>query len=159
MKILVFTEGTVLKHVSDDRIKDYSSYVPVGGAVEKLTVWTENGAEISYLTSRVKFMEIKQIKDVLKNFDFPGDMVHARQEDETYKQVVMTVKPDLLIEDDCKSIGGEAEMISFGLKSEAGIHVIVVPEFGGIDHLPDNLEELKEFGKKEEVATTRDDTY
>ena len=158
MKILIFIEGTILKHVSDEKLKDYSSYIPIENAVKKIEAWMENGAEISYLTARVKFMEIKQIKDVLKNFDFPGDMVHARQEDETYKQVVMIVKPDILIEDDCASIGSKNIILS-KLNSESGIHSIVVPEFGGIDHLPDNLEELKEFGKKEKVVATKDDTY
>jgi hypothetical protein len=158
MKILVFTEGTVLKHSSDDKFKDYASYIPAGEAVKKLETWVENGAEISYLTSRVKFAEIKQIKDVLKKFNFPEGAVHARQEGETYKAVVEALKPDVFVEDDCQSIGAE-EMATPKLNSELGIKGIVVPEFGGIGHLPDNPEELKILGEKEAAGAVKDDTY
>ena len=52
--------------------------------------------------------------------------------------------PDILIEDDCESIGGEKEMtyphIREDLKSK--IKSLVVKEFGGIDHLPDNIRML-----------------
>lgn len=51
------------------------------------------------------------------------------------------ILPDILIEDDCESIGGDAEMIYPHLKAEmrGGIISLVVKEFEGIDHLPDNL--------------------
>ncbi|MFL5661861.1 MAG: hypothetical protein ACJ8BW_10990 [Ktedonobacteraceae bacterium] len=50
-----------------------------------------------------------------------------------------------MIEDDCKSIGGEPEMTFPQLQPElqASITSIVVKEFGGIDHLPDDLAVLK----------------
>jgi len=52
--------------------------------------------------------------------------------------------PDILIEDDCESIGGESEMtyphIREDLKQK--IKSIVVKEFQGIDHLPDSLTAL-----------------
>ena len=51
-------------------------------------------------------------------------------------------KPDILIEDDCESIGGKDEMISPKLDPELGIKVITTREFGGIDHLPDDAGEL-----------------
>ncbi len=49
-----------------------------------------------------------------------------------------------LIEDDCESIGGEKEMTFFHLKpeSKSKIKSIVVREFKGIDHLPENLSDL-----------------
>lgn len=138
-------------HPSEDKLNDFASYIPIKSAVAKLTGWVEQGAEISYLTSQTKFLEIKQTKDVLSKFDFPGEVVRARQGDETYKQVVEEVKPDIFIEDDCKSIGAD-EMVSPKLKADLKIHSIVVPEFGGIDHLPDKLEDLAEFGKKQEIV-------
>lgn len=54
--------------------------------------------------------------------------------------------PDVLVEDDCESIG--AEQITYpqirpDLRS--CIKSIVVPEFGGIDHLPDSLRDLLVF--------------
>lgn len=52
--------------------------------------------------------------------------------------------PDVLIEDDCESIGGEAEMTYPKLGSEARkkISSVVVKEFQGIDELPDSPEQL-----------------
>ncbi|OGE71166.1 hypothetical protein A2617_01400 [Candidatus Daviesbacteria bacterium RIFOXYD1_FULL_41_10] len=54
------------------------------------------------------------------------------------------VLPDILIEDDCESIGGEIEMCYPNIKPEIKekIKHIIVKEFQGIDHLPDNLDEL-----------------
>ena len=158
MKILVFVEGTILMHSAEDKKNDFASYVAIGDAAKKIETWVEAGAEISYLTSRIKFLEIKQIKDVLKKFNFPGDTVHARQEGESYKKVVEEIKPDVLVEDDCKSIGG-TDITSIHLNQELRINGIVVPEFAGIDFLPDDPEELKGYGKKEAVTTTKDDTY
>jgi hypothetical protein len=49
--------------------------------------------------------------------------------------------PDIIIEDDCESIGGETEMIYPQIEAElrGKTRSIVVKEFGGIDHLPDEL--------------------
>lgn len=158
MKILVFVEGTILKHSSEDKLKDFSSYIPIGNAVKKLETWVEAGAEISYLTARTTFLEIKQIKDVLKKFNFPGSNVHARQKDETYKSVVEAIRPDILIEGDCQSIGAE-NVITPRLNKELGIKGVVGREFGGIDQLPDDLEGLKEYGRQEQSEETKDDAY
>ncbi|MBU1868283.1 hypothetical protein KJ608_02360 [Patescibacteria group bacterium] len=53
--------------------------------------------------------------------------------------------PDILVEDDCESIGGEQEMtythIRPSLKEK--IKSAVVKEFNGIDHLPDSIQELQ----------------
>jgi len=52
--------------------------------------------------------------------------------------------PDILIEDDCESIGGESEMIYPHIREDLKqkIKSIVVKEFQGIDHLPDSLTAL-----------------
>lgn len=52
--------------------------------------------------------------------------------------------PDVLIEDDCESIGGEKEMVYPHIKPElrTKIKSIVVEEFEGIDHLPDEIDLL-----------------
>ena len=51
---------------------------------------------------------------------------------------------DVLIEDDCESIGGQAEMTITYVSPEKKkqIKSIPVPEFGGIDHLPDDIDKL-----------------
>lgn len=156
MKILVFTEGTIIMHPSEDKINDYAAYVPIKDAVKKLNAWIEQGAEISYLTSRTKFGEIKAVSDVLKNFNFPTAVVRAKHGDETYQQIVEEIRPNILIEDDCASIGAD-EITTPKLNPELDIRGIVVPEFGGIDHLPDDLEDLKYFGVKEKSAEADED--
>lgn len=178
MKILVFTEGTVLMHksakgfsgekiveqsrlegiqreeaalkyeskydipVEPNSVHDYANYIPIGNATEKLTKWKNRGATICYISSRRIKPEIEAIKKVLKRYNFPdADNLYFRTQGEDYKDVAERLAPDILIEDDCKSIGGESEMIYPHLSSESKSKVkhITVNEFGGIDHLPDNL--------------------
>ncbi len=163
MKILVFTEGTILMagnamgHTREEIVRqvvekeesvhDYGKYIPVGNAVKKLITWKRNGANLMYLTSRVKFEEIEQIKDVLSIYNFPEGELFFRQEGEDYKDVAERVVPDILIEDDCESIGGEIEMTYPHIRSDIKINIksITVKEFGGIDHLPDDLADLTKY--------------
>jgi len=62
---------------------------------------------------------------------------------------VETLKPDILIEDDCKSIGGAWQMCITIVKPDIKKNIlsIAVPEFRGIDHLPLNIEKLLGFNK------------
>jgi hypothetical protein len=94
MKILVFTEGTVLMHalakgvsreerveqsqniiarlkVTPGSVRDFKNYIPVGNAVEKLKSWKHQGAEIIYLTSRRIKSEIETIKKYCPKIIFP----------------------------------------------------------------------------------------
>jgi hypothetical protein len=64
-----------------------------------------------YLTSRRIPSEIKQIKPVLKMHDFPEGKLLFRQKSEDYKDVAEKIVPDILVEDDCKSIGSKDEMM------------------------------------------------
>jgi len=50
-----------------------------------------------------------------------------------------------LIEDDCESIGGMEEMTIINIKPDLKkkIKSVVVKEFEGIDHLPDDLKNLR----------------
>ena len=81
---------------------------------------------------------------VLDKYGFPKGEIYYRQNGEAYKDVAERVRPDILIEDDCESIGGEVEMtypyIREDLKPK--IKSIVVKEFQGINHLPDSVTEL-----------------
>jgi lincosamide nucleotidyltransferase A/C/D/E len=157
MKIMVFTEGTLLMHPSgkgvsrEERVKQtktkllemrrFKNYIPVDNAVKKLKIWVRQGAEICYLTSRRSKKEVSFIQQILDKYNFPKGELYFRNKDEEYKDVAERVMPDILIEDDCESIGGEVEMtyphIKLDLKQK--IKSIVVKEFGGIDNLPDNL--------------------
>jgi hypothetical protein len=165
MKILVFTEGTILVGGSfanlsrEERIRaiqeklawgeriDFRAEVPAGNAVQKLRTWRQQSAEIMYLTSRTSPEEIDDIRFVLRNFGFPEGELFFRQENEAYKDVAERVLPDILVEDDCESIGGEVEMTYPHIQPniKARIKSIVVPEAGGIDHLPDSVVALINF--------------
>ena len=75
MKILIFTEGTVIMPTAATGlarneiekqgrnkakiVHDYASFIPIGDAVGKLNNWAKQGAEIVYLTSRRKQAEIQ----------------------------------------------------------------------------------------------------
>ncbi|MCK4918316.1 MAG: hypothetical protein KAS02_00825 [Candidatus Pacebacteria bacterium] len=160
MKILIFTEGTIIMHKNatghtrDEIVKqvenkrksvhDYKSYIPIGNAVKKLQNWKNDNAEILYLTSRRKSEEIKQIQNVLEKYKFPDGQLLFRQKDERYKDVAERITPDVLVEDDCESIGGTKEMTITYVKDEIKekIKSIPIKEFGGIDYLPNNISKL-----------------
>lgn len=164
MKIMVFLRGTAIMHKNavgrtreervkqvldplDESLYDFASYVPVDNAERKLQAWRQQGAEIVYLSSHKRVEDVEIDKAVLRNHDFPDGQVFFRHSGEQYNHVVEKVLPDILIEDDCESIGGEKEMTYPHLKPElkAKIKSIVVKEFGGIDHLPDDITALMDY--------------
>ncbi len=163
MRILIFTEGTIIMHktaighnrkeavkqVEDEQksVHDYKSYISIGNAIKKLQNWRNDNAEILYLTSRRKPEEIKQIQTVLKKYNFPDGQLLFRQKNEEYKDVAERIAPDILIEDDCESIGGVDEMTITCVNPEIKekIKSIVVKEFSGIDHLPDRISALMKY--------------
>lgn len=160
MKILIFTEGTIIMHKNarghsrkeiveqvknkEVSVHDYSTYIPVGKAVEKLKKWKDQGAELLYLTSRKKPQEIEEIKKVLSEYQFPEGELYFRVANEEYKDVAERLKPTILIEDDCESIGGTEEMTITHIDPQikAEINSVPIKEFGGIDHLPDKISDL-----------------
>ncbi len=160
MKLLIFTEGTIIMHKNaaghtreeivrqvkeeERSVHDYKTYIPIGNAANKLQGWKNQGVDILYLTSRRKPEEIQQIRDVLKKYDFPDGQLLFRQDGEEYKDVAEKVTPDILIEDDCESIGGSDEMTITNVDPSVRrrIKSIIVKEFGGIDHLPDDVSDL-----------------
>jgi hypothetical protein len=171
--ILVFLHGTILMHAtavgksrkeiitqvrtSDPSVRDYERYVPIGNAAVKLQRWAKQGATIAYLSSlteskRTRGDEVvgkeglEADARVLERFHFPAGTVYHRELGETYADVVhrMRPAPDILIEDDCESIGGKQETTTSQLNPQlqSKIRSIIIPEFGGIDHLPDNPAQL-----------------
>ena len=160
MKILIFTEGTILMHQSaaglsrdeivkqvqnhQEGIHDYASFIPIGNSVRKLNNWAKEGAEIIYLTSRKKPEEVRNIQRVLSTHGFPEGRLMFRQGKQAYKDIAEAVVPDVLVEDDCESIGGATQMTITGVEEsiKQRIKSIVVKECGGVDHLPDKIESL-----------------
>ena len=160
MKILIFLHGTLIMHkgaedkAREERVKqvmdgdssvhDYASYIPVGNAVEKLKSWQSQGAEILYLSSHETTEDVEKDKIVLEKYKFPKGQVFYRQNGEPYKDIVEKIIPDVLIEDDCESIGGEKEMTITFVRPEIKqkIKSIVVKEFNGIDDLSNEVNSL-----------------
>jgi hypothetical protein len=161
MRILVFTEGTIIMHKgalghsreqivkqviegNDPSLSDWKSYISIGNAAQKLNAWKSEGAQILYLTSRTTIADVKTINDVLTKYNFPEGQLLHRQNNEEYKDVAKKAMPEIIIEDDCESIGGENQMTFFHLKLELKkkIKLIAIKEFGGIDHLPSKITNL-----------------
>lgn len=71
--------------------------------------WQEQGASIIYCTSRKK-KQADDIAALIKRFGFSGVFLAVREQKEKYNEIVEALKPDILIEDDCKSIGGAWQM-------------------------------------------------
>jgi len=161
MKIMVFTEGTIFSHsdwiglareeivrrVKEGERPDYAGTTPIGHAAGKLQSWSRAGAEIVYLTSRREPDEVEQVREVLRRYDFPTGQLLSRLEGEEYKDVAERAVPDVIVEDDCESIGGEIEMTYPRIRPEikARIISVVIREFGGIDHLPEMPSELLSY--------------
>jgi hypothetical protein len=167
VRLLVFLHGTVLMHADglgrtrEERVAqardrmhpglyDYASYVPVGEAAVKLRRWADRGAEIAYLSSHRDPYHLAEDASVLRRWDFPRGRLLARRHGESYGAVAERELPDVLIEDDCESLDGRAEVAAGQIRPElrARIKSIVVPEFGGVDHLPDRPTALLSFGRK-----------
>jgi len=157
---MVFTEGTIIMHNNafnkkrkdiidqvkkrDTSVHDFKTYIPIGNASKKLKLWSTQSIDLIYLTSRKKQNQIDQIRDVLIKYNFPKGKLLFRKQNEEYKDVVEKETPDVLIEDNCESMGGKKEMaithVRLLIKNK--IKSIPIREFEGIDHLPEKVEDL-----------------
>lgn len=144
--ILLFAEGTIIKPKSWFTLYNHNAYIPIGNAVKIIRAWQQQGADIIYCTSR-KNKQADDMAGLLKKYGFEGSFLIAREPKESYKDIVEMVRPDILIEDDCKSIGGAWQMCITNVNQELKdkIKSIVVPEFKGIDHLPADMNQLNLF--------------
>jgi hypothetical protein len=160
MKILVFLQGTAIMHASgagcsreervrqvqqrDPSVREHADYIPVGDAAEKLRAWAAQGAEILFLSSHRDPAHMDEDMRVLRRYGFPEGTVLFRRAGEAYHDVAERALPDVLIEDDCESIGGAAEMVYPHMRPEmrSRITSIVVREFEGLDHLPERAVDL-----------------
>ncbi|HET7353466.1 MAG TPA: hypothetical protein VFJ11_05380 [Gaiellaceae bacterium] len=162
--MLIFLHGTALMHPggvdrtreervaqargrADPTVHDYAAYVPVGGVVAKLQRWREQSAQIDYLSSHRKPDDVAKDSFVLRKYGFPEGRILSRGPGESYGEVAAREMPDVLIEDDCESINGAGEITYPQIPADrrARVRSIIVPEFGGIDHLPDSLDALLAF--------------
>lgn len=160
MNIMVFLHGTAIMHAAaagqpraervrqsrrgGPSVRDFASYLPAEAAVRKVAAWQCGGAQICYLSSHRAAQDVALDQDVLARHGFPAGQVYYRQPGESYADVVRRARAGLLIEDDCESIGGVAQTTRASLAAGPGpaVRCIVVPEFGGLAHLPDDPAQL-----------------
>lgn len=144
LTIMLFVEGTIIKPKSWLSLYNHNAYIPIGNAVRIIEAWQQQGAKIIYCTSRKK-RQANDIALILKRYGFTGSFLVSREPKERYKDIVEMLRPDILIEDDCKSIGGARQMCITKVNHEIREKIlsIVVPEFKGIDNLPTDIETLK----------------
>ena len=135
-KIMIFTEGTILKPKHKNILSRIcvTKYVPISNAIDTIKKWQETGYEIIYITS-LKGRKAMKMAQHLDDIGFVGSMVAYRQKYQDYATLIKEELPDILIEDNCKSIGGESNMCYNQLSDEVKgrIKHIVVEEFLGID--------------------------
>ncbi len=163
LKIGVFLHGTAIMHAAaatvarekrvvqvrerEPSVREFASYVPTPGTVQKLAKWSAREASFVYISSHRHREHLAADEQVLRRYEFPLGPVHGRAEEESYGQLVERLNPDILIEDDCESIGGTAQTVASQLSPAARrrIRCLVLPEFIGLGRLPDDLAELVRF--------------
>jgi hypothetical protein len=153
---MVFLHGTSIMHSAavgvprsgrvrqvadeDPSVRDFASYVPTDGAVAKIAAWQRRGAEICYLSSHRTATAAAIDGSVLAGHGFPAGTLYYRAHGESYADVARRWQADVVVEDDCESIGGRTQTTAAWLARSPGRRVpcVVVPEFGGLAHLPDD---------------------
>jgi len=143
MKIMIFAEGTIIKPRSLFSLYNHRTYIPIGNAVPLIGTWNQQDAEIVYCTSR-KGKQAEEIARLLMQYGFTGSKLYFRERRQKYKDIIESVRPDILIEDDCRSIGGSRQMCITHVAPQIknSIKSIVVKEFKGIDHLSSSVQNL-----------------
>jgi hypothetical protein len=114
--------------------------VPIGEASKKVRAWSSRGAELYYLTASRRQENVAKCEAALKKWSFPAGVLLHRDLSQSYSDLVTPLHPDLIVEDDCESLGGSNEMVYPNLSENVkrSIASVVVREFEGIDHLPDD---------------------
>lgn len=133
-RIMIFIEGTTFYTKFPMFLFPKYGYKPIGRAIEIVNGWQKQGYEI-YLCSYVCKRRYKYIKRIIDFYGMKYTEILCREKGEQYSEIVERIKPDILIEDDCKSIGGQKEWCITNVREEfkERIHSIIVPEFKGID--------------------------
>ena len=136
MRIMIFIEGTTFYKKPLLFLFSKYGYAPIGNAVEIVNTLYKKGYEI-YLCSYVRKTRYSFIKSIIDFYGMKYTEILCRDKGEQYSEIVERMKPDILIEDDCKSIGGLKECCITNVKEEIknNIRSIIVPEFAGIDDI------------------------
>lgn len=134
MRVMIFIEGTTFYTKPLLFLFTKYGYKPIGNAVEIINMLYDKGYEI-YLCTYVRKARYNFIKSVIDFYGMKYTNILCREKGEHYSEIVERVKPHVLIEDDCKSIGGLKECCITNVREEIkeNIQSIIVPEFAGID--------------------------
>lgn len=137
---MIFIEGTTFYTKPILFLFSKRGYKPIGQAVEIVNDLYNKGYNI-YLCSYVRKRRYAFIKSVIDFYGMKYTEILCRGNNEQYSDIVECVKPDILIEDDCKSIGGQPKQCITGVdeKLKSKIQSIIVPEFKGIDEIKINV--------------------
>lgn len=133
---MIFIEGTTFYTKPVLFLFTKYGYKPIGNAVKIVNALYDKGYSI-YLCSYVRKGRYAFIKSIIDFYGMKYTEILCRNKGEQYSDLVERVRPHILIEDDCRSIGGQAEWcithVNGHLKRD--IRSIIVPEFKGIDDL------------------------
>lgn len=136
MKIMIFIEGTTFYTKPVLFLFSKHGYKPIGNTVDIINSLHSKGHDI-FLCSYVRKNRYNFIKSVIDFYGIAYTEILCRDKGERYSDIVERVCPDVLIEDDCKSVGGEKNCCINGVREDmrANIKSIIVPEFSGIDNI------------------------
>lgn len=136
MKIMIFIEGTTFYTKFPLYLFTKHGYKPIGNAVNTVNALYDKGHSV-YLCSYVRRLKYKFIKSIIDFYGMKYTEILCREKGEQYSEIVERIKPDILIEDDCASIGGLKNCCITNVKEEIKLKIksIIVPEFGGIDDI------------------------
>lgn len=136
MKIMIFIEGTTFYTKPVLFLFTKYGYKPIGNAVKIVNDLYNKGYDI-YLCSYIHKAKYNFIKSIIDFYGMKYTEILCRENGEQYKDIVERIKPNILIEDDCKGIGGEKEWCITNVDKalKQNIHSIIVPEFAGIDDI------------------------
>lgn len=139
---MIFIEGTTFYTKPLLFLFSKNGYVPIGNAVKIINDLYSSGNEI-YLCSYVRKNRYNFIKSVVDYYGINYTEILCRDKKEQYSDLVEKIIPDILIEDDCKSIGGEKQWCITHVRDDIkrNIKSIIVEEFKGIDNIEINTNE------------------
>lgn len=114
----------------------FTKHGPIGNAVKIVHALHDHGHAID-LCSYVRRARYHFIKSVVDFYGMKYTAILCRDRGQTYREIVEQLKPNVLIEDDCKSIGGTRACCITNVNEEIKkeIQSIIVPEFTGIDNI------------------------
>lgn len=135
-KIMVFIEGTTFYTKPFLFLFSKKGYEPLGKSIKIINDLFDRGNEI-YLCSYVRKKRYYFIKSIMDYYKVNYTEILCRDKGEQYSDLVERICPDILIEDDCASIGGEKEWCITNVREDnrKRIKSIIVKEFEGIDSI------------------------